>query len=220
LGQGDSGTPDGITLATGGTDHLNLTVWLNGNPDVPNSQDGGASGSGSSSATDQSANASPADGPPAGGVPNPPANPPQVTDVRDAWGLGWKFLKGTAPTTTAYYSNSQWTQDVANSAGAQAARTSVIFNLVNGATLGTTGVYHYSLGGISGLGVFMSDMGHVGGWATGGYYRDPEYHTSYFNVAFLGSFDVTWTIIGIDAANHQALVKFVVSNLDHRRIGN
>jgi len=210
LGQGRNGTPDGVTLNTGGMDHANLIVWPTNNPNPPNSQGGGSTDTGVAVGNDH---ASAADGPSGGGVPTPPVNPPMITDWRDSWSLGWRFLQGKAPTTVAYYSNSQWTQDVANSDAASSARTRAYYELAHGATVGASGTYHYSLKGGYGLVVYMSDIAHLGMFSSGGNLRDPLYYHNYFNLAFLGSFDITWTIVGIDTTNHRALVKYVATNL-------
>ena len=80
------------------------------------------------------------------------------------------------------------------------------------AVVGQKFTFTVSLSGLKGLRTFGSDIGHMGGWALGGFYRNPDYYSFYFNVAFLGSYDGTLQIIGIDATNRRALVSFSVSN--------
>ncbi len=253
LGNSASGTADGLTLDTGGSDDYSLKTWEGSgdNSTDPNYGDGSGSGSGSGSgyasgsgsgsgyasgsgsgyasgASYGSGSGSGSEGysgasapsamfsqaaAPQGGPAGQGGGGTAALDQRHAWHVGWDWATRGAPRVTYYSANSQWTQDLANSAAMQKIRADVAAQLAaGGAVVGQRVPFSYSLGGLSGLGTFTSDIAHMGGWAAGGFYRDPDYYSSYFNLAYLGSFSGYYQVMAIDPTKRLAAVNFLVTN--------
>ncbi len=117
------------------------------------------------------------------------------------WQLGWQWLTGTGPRVQNFTDGDPMTVMLQQHNWIQNTRNLVANNVANGGPL--QGNNNYNLGGLQGVPKYFGDYSTL---LTGGL-------TGNLAVTYLGSYQLTYNVTGIDAANGIATVNFQAYNV-------